>query len=472
MRDELDSEAVRAAPPDAIRGPLSLTQRLIRGGGWALLGRTVALPIGLFQAMLLARLLEPAEVGAYFLALSLITVLALLAQVGMSRPMVKLVASALATDRPHAARHAIRVGMVVTLAVGGVLAIGLADGPGRWLISVLRDGERLGAMLPILALMVLAFALMELAAETLRGFQDLRSASAFGDYLAQRLLLVLILAVLWWSGRPSDLALVLTAALAAAAAVLVAAFGSVVRHVTTLGRHGEPWSIAEILRHGAPFMLVRLTALLWAGADLWVLAAFRPTAEVGVYAAASRMAMLVGIPLAVCNAVLAPVIAELHSRNEKDRLQKVIRAAATLGALPSLLVVALFLAFGDRLLGALFTEAYGAGYWVALVLALGQCVNVAFGPSALVLIMTGHQRDVVAASAVVAAAAALAFYLVAEPYGAVGVAVVAASSLALYNVLLSRIARRRLGIATWGMLSLVAFRRLASELSGALGRPR
>ncbi|MGH6886358.1 MAG: lipopolysaccharide biosynthesis protein, partial [Geminicoccales bacterium] len=163
-----------------------LTRRLVRGGGWALLARAVALPVGLLQAMLLTRILTPAEVGAYFLAISLIGVLAILAQVGMSRPMVKMVASALATERPRAARHAIRVALLVTLAGGVLLALALAAGLGEGLSAMLEDGDALRRVLPIIAAMVLAFALIDVVAETLRGFHDLRAASAFGDYLAQR----------------------------------------------------------------------------------------------------------------------------------------------------------------------------------------------------------------------------------------------------------------------------------------------
>jgi hypothetical protein len=84
--------------------------------------------------------------------------------------------------------------------------------------------------------------------------------------------------------------------------------------------------------------------------------------------------------------------------------------------------------------------------------------------------MTGHQRDVMIASTVTAAATIVGFYLVA-PYGTLAVAGVVSASLVLYNLIVTLTARRRLGIATWTTLSLDAFRRFASELRRALGRP-
>ncbi|MCE3249476.1 MAG: polysaccharide biosynthesis protein [Geminicoccaceae bacterium] len=451
-------------------GAAPLSQRLIRGGGWVLLGRAVALPVGLLQAMLLARVLAPAEVGAYFLAISLVIPLAIMSQLGLSRPMVKLVASALALERPNAARHAIRVAVPATLVVGSLLALGIADGPGRWLTSLLQDGERLRAALPILALMGLCFALIDLMAETLRGFHDLRAASAFGDFLVQRLLLVLALATLWLGGWPAEVGDVLTLALLAALLVLALAAGLLRRRLRALPRRGARFGTGEILRHSPPFLLVRLNVWITAGADLWVLGMFRPPEEVAVYGAASRMALLAGVPLMVCNAVLAPTVADLYSRRQIDRLEKVVRAAATMAAAPSALLVLLFVLFGDRLLGLLFTDAYRAGYPVLVCLALGQWVNVAFGSCAISLTMTGHQRDVMIASTVTAAATIVGFYLVA-PYGTLAVALVVSASLVLYNLIVTLTARRRLGIATWTTLSLDAFRRFASELRRALGRP-
>ena len=462
--------SVPARPRGHAAAPL--TQRLVRGGGWALLARGVALPIGLLQAMLLTRILTPAEVGAYFLAISLIGLLAILAQGGMSRPMVKMVASALATDRPLAARHAIRVTLLVTLAGGALLAVALAAGLGEGLSAMLEDGEALRAVLPIIAAMVLAFALIDVVAETLRGFHDLRAASAFGDFLAQRAALMLVLGTIWLAGWPADLTTVLAAALAAAVLMLALALGQLRRQAGKIGRHGARWRTGEVLGHGLPFLLMRLNFWFSAGADLWVLGMFRPPEEVAVYGAASRLAVIVGTPLAVSNAVLAPVIAELHSRGERTRLEKVMRAAATLGVLPSLVLAALFFALGDQILRIAFTDAYADGWLVMVILAIGQLINVLFGSCGLALTMTGHQREVVVVSVLAGLVTLVAYYLVAPAYGAPGVALVAATALIFHNLALAGLVRWRLQMITWGTFSPSSLRRFANELTGALGRPR
>jgi O-antigen/teichoic acid export membrane protein len=452
------------------RQPRSLGERLIRGGSWAFLGRALALPVGFLQIMLLARLLVPAELGTYFLAMTLATLAAALAQVGMGRTMVKLVATAMAADRPQAARHAIIVAVATTAIGGSITAVALADGPGHGIAQMLSGAARLQAVVGTIAFLVLAFALIDLFAEICRGLHDLRGASLFGDQLVHRLLLVLALSLVWWSARPIDLAGVLNLALASAGAALMVAAWLLLRKLRALGARGAPWSVATILRHGPPFLMVRLNLWLLASTDLWLLGMFRPVEEVAIYGAASRVALFVGAPLVVANAVLAPTIAALFTRGQSGVLERIVRAAATLSALPAAGLLLILLLLGEPLLRLVFTEAYGAAYPVLVCLALGQWTHVAFGSCAITLTMTGHQRDVMIAGSVASLLTVIGFYLVAGPYGAPGVGAVAGASLALYNCSLALIARWRLGIRTWLTLSPSAFMRVRSELGQLLAR--
>ena len=464
---EAGGDRVSVAASPSVSASAAIGRRLLRGGGWALFGRALALPVGLALAMLLARLLPPAELGAYFLATSLVALLVIVAQGGLARPMVKLVAAALATDRPEAARRAVRLAFVVTVLGGAIIGVAVADGPGRLLTGALRDGAVLQPVLWAIGALVLIAALVDLCVESLRGFHDLRSASLLGDTLAQRLLLIIGLMVAWLAARPIGLWDVLAAAVLCAAVVLVAALLLLRRRLAAIGRHGAPWRDRDVLRHGPPFMLVRLNLWLLAGADLWILALFRPPEEVALYGAASRLALLVGIPLTICNAALAPMVAEFHSQGRLDRLEKVVRATATLSALPALALVGLFALFGAEALELVYTSAYAEGYAIVVVLALGQWLHVVFGSCAISLTMTGHQRDVMLAGIATSVGTVLGYAAAAPGYGALGVALVTAASLAAYNLVLAWLARKRLGISTWVTVSPVALRRCLAVLRGA-----
>ena len=402
-------------------GAAPLTQRLIRGGGWVLLGRAVALPVGLLQAMLLARVLAPADVGAYFLAISLVIPLAIMSQLGLSRPMVKLVASALALERPNAARHAIRVAVPATLVVGSLLALGVADGPGRWLTSLLQDGERLRAALPILALMGLCFALIDLMAETLRGFHDLRAASAFGDFLVQRLLLVLALATLWLGGWPAEVGDVLTLALLAALLVLALAAGLLRRRLRALPHRGARFGTGEILRHGpavppgpAERLDHRRRGPLGAGHVPAAGGGRRVRRRVAHGAAGGRSAH--GLQRRARADRRRPLQPPADRPPGEGGARRGHHGGRTFGAARAAVRPVRRPPAGAAVHRRLSRRLSGV-----VCLALGQWVNVAFGSCAISLTMTGHQRDVMIASTVTAAATIVGFYLVA-PYGTLAVA--------------------------------------------------
>ena len=107
---------------------------------------------------------------------------------------------------------------------------------------------------------------------------------------------------------------------------------------------------------------------------------------------------------------------------------------------------------------------------MVVCLALGQWVNVAFGSCAISLTMTGHQRDVMIASTVTAAATIVGFYLVA-PYGTLAVAGVVSASLVLYNLIVTLTARRRLGISDLDDAVAGRVPALRERAPRALGRP-
>jgi O-antigen/teichoic acid export membrane protein len=463
------AEAERAAAVAASTtiGSRTLAQRLLHGGSWALLGKGLTYPVGFGLAMVLARLLSPGDLGGYFLAMSVVGLVAALSQLGLSRAMVKLVASALATNRPLAARRALRVGILAVGLAGSVAATLLADGPGLWLTGLLQGGEQLQAALPWIALLAIAFAATEFSAEVLRGFHDLRGASLLADNLLQRLILLSLLTVVWVGTSPPRLDQVLLLALGAALAATAIGAMLIGRKIAALGHHGPSMRVREILRHGPPFLLLRLNFWLLAGAGVWVLGMFRPPEEVAVYGAANYLALLVLAPFTVVNAVLAPLVSELYSQGNMPMLDRVTRGAAAIGLLLTLPVTAALAGFGELVLSIVFGETYTQGRTILMALTLGRCIAIAFGSPAIALTMTDHQRDVLVVASTISLATLAGYVLLAPALGAEGVACVSALSFALQSAVLALVARRRLVIATWPEFSFAAFKRLVIELTRA-----
>jgi O-antigen/teichoic acid export membrane protein len=171
------------------------------------------------------------------------------------------------------------------------------------------------------------------------------------------------------------------------------------------------------------------------------------------------------IPLSMASAILTPMIAELHAKGQKDRLEKVLRVVATLGGLPAILVILLFVFVGGPGLELIYGNAsYRDGWPVLVLLGLGQLVNIWSGVCAQLLMMTGHQKAVMSIALATSIMAIVAAILVVEPFGMVGVAFVFATGIALQNVIMVLHSYRVLGVRSYMLVNPMALRGIVAEI--------
>src|ERR687898_1002959 len=102
----------------------TLRRRLVSGSAWASGGRIGGAMLGIVTNGLLARLLSPQELGAYFLALSIVSLGAVLGSMGLPKTVVRLVAENMGLGRSGRTRRAIRT--VLGLGAVGTLLTSLA----------------------------------------------------------------------------------------------------------------------------------------------------------------------------------------------------------------------------------------------------------------------------------------------------------------------------------------------------------
>ncbi len=223
--------------------------------------------------------------------------------------------------------------------------------------------------------------------------------------------------------------------------------------------------VGGLLRYGAPRAPAALLSQLLFWTDLFVLAHFAASSEVGVYAAAVRAAQVILLFLISVNYVFSPFIADLHARGEIARLDALFKSL-TRWMLAATLPIFIVLAVVPGTALRLFGEGFGAGRTALLILLAGQLVNVATGSVGFILIMVGRTGwDLAINAAAVGISAATAALLVPR-YGIEGAAAAGALTLALSNVC-------RL-VLVWRFLRIQPFTRehlrlLAPAAAGAIG---
>ena len=142
----------------------------------------LALFIGLAVNALLARLLTPQDLGAYFLAYSVVLVGALLGALGLGQAVVKLVAESVGLNLPGRVRSVIRI----TLGAGTLGSIGIGFIYllyGDSLAEHVFDAPALAAVTGLVAGWIVVTTIQGLLAEIFRGFHDIRLATILGSQM-------------------------------------------------------------------------------------------------------------------------------------------------------------------------------------------------------------------------------------------------------------------------------------------------
>ncbi|HKJ96018.1 MAG TPA: polysaccharide biosynthesis C-terminal domain-containing protein, partial [Gammaproteobacteria bacterium] len=187
------------------------------------------------------------------------------------------------------------------------------------------------------------------------------------------------------------------------------------------------------IRTSLPMLVMLGMSLVMNQLDTIMLGAINGTDAAGLYFPLARMSQLAAFGLLSANAIVAPMISELHTAGQRDRLQRLLTLAAIGTSAITLTVVVGFWLFGEWILG-LFGAEFVAGYPALLVLLLGQVVNAFCGPVGFMMTMTGHQDR---ASLVVIGGAlvnATLNALLIPQYGIMGASVATGISIAFWNL--------------------------------------
>lgn len=429
----------------------SVGRFLVRGGLWAFLGKFFAIVGAIGSQMLLARLVAPGELGAYFLTQSVVAVAALVGQMGLHRALVRHLAESTGLGKPEEARAFIVAGFLLAAPASGLVAALYGLGLGELIARhVFESPAMLGAVAGTCVWIALQ-ALQALVSETFRGLHRIGPAVLFGGTLTSGLLVVVFGALFFAKASSAFNAVVWISAGATLVNVCVAVL--LLQHHIRGHRSSVRRARHMLLPTAVPLAAVSLIEVASGQVDLWVVGATLAEQDVALYGAAKRLAQLVGMPLLILNAALAPLIAELLVQEKLERLQNAIRSVATVALVAALMVGSGFLLAGPFALDLAYGEFYRASAPILIVVSLERLVFVWTGPCGLVLVMSGNERVMLIIAAVSGALMAAGAAGGVAMGGTFGAAVGASMGLVSQNGLMWYYSKRRADLQTHATLS-------------------
>lgn len=423
----------------------AMGRRLFHGAVWTFLIKMTGALSALIISSVLAHLLSPDELGAYFLIYSLSIFIGMLARLGMKQPVMKYVSEYLATGRPAQVNGTL-VLVFLVVATGSLAVVSaLWLGAGQRLLNAFGLSGYEG-ILPLLMVFTVIVAFQIPVAESFRGFHALRAAILFDFSLGNVLFVVLVLsvaAVIGISGLYQALVLLIAAHLTS----LLIAVALLGRWAIRLGGIRLPdWR--PIFAMALPVLLTNVTLFVVSNFGLWAAGYFLPKAEVALYGADLKLIQIIALPLVIANMIVQPTIPRLNATNDRESLGKILRGVATATAIPSILAASVFVLAPDVMLRFVFGEGYERGAMALGILAIGQVVNVWVGPCMNVLTLTGYHKTVMAVVLAVGMVAIAAYVTVPLYFGIEGLATVTAAALIVQNLGIWFLVKKRMGIWT------------------------
>ncbi len=423
---------------------MTLGQRFIRGGIWAFLAQATVLPLGLISNGLLARILSPDQLGVYFVAVSLASTGALIAQFGMGKSVVRLVAENI--DRPRVAGQAVKMVLIVGGIGSVVVAASLSAGLGEVLSRVVFESENLHSAIGLVGVLVIAITWRNLVSQSLRGFHDILMAELSGRVISSSFF-VCSFTYLWAAGIDSDLGTVLSIVIGGIVVSVLVGIVGLARKIGEWPNEEEP-KIGKILSISKPLWASTIFLSLLTIGPLWIVGALGNDSDAAIYGACSRLVTLVLLPLVIANQVTPPMIVELYIRRDLHQLEQLLRGSATLAGIPAFIVLFSFILFSGDILTVIYGNYYMLGGSVLAVLSVGYLFNVACGPCGIVLMMTGNGRIMMWITMFSTGVVLLSSFIAFRYFEVLGVAASVSGGMILHNVLMVFSAKRMVGVWT------------------------
>lgn len=394
--------------------------------------------------VLLARGLGVEGYGIYGIALSILTLIGIPAELGISKLVVREVAGAVARkDHPHlfgVLRWGDRVAATISLvAAAGVVAAALV------LSAIGRS--TLGLALLVGAPMIPMMALSRIREGALQGLHYVVRGQIPANLLRPVFLFALLAGAALLGSAVSPSAAIALYTVTAAAVLVVAQIWLRRRLPDTvppkLVRNGRQWLASSI-----PMSITDAIRAVQFELAVLLLGVTIAPMVVGLFRISHVTAMMAAVPVQIVVSAGVSSMARLHAEEDHARLQRLLTTLTRLQVAGVVLLALPLLVAPEKLLSFAFGRSYVPAADALRVLSVGQIVNAAFGPNAAFLTMTHLEKRVTRAMFFALVVTSVSVPPLALIGGAEGAAFGLVGSLFCWNVLAWRDAWSIRGIDT------------------------
>ena len=405
--------------------------KIVKGAGVIFSGSLLGKILIFFYSILIARYFDIEDVGIYFLGLSITEFIASIALLGLDVAMVRFIAiydSEKDINRKKGTMLAC-VGIAMLVSILAAILLYLSS---EYISYTLFKKPNLKIVLLLFSLSIPFLALKKIFLASIEGLK-LMQYSVYTNNVAEvglRFSFTLIFIYLF----KSDLKGLIIANLITSILTALLAFYYATKFIPILNNKIKPiYEFKNLLNFSLPLVLSRLFFSLMSSVDTFLLGYLSSATNVAIYNIVMRIVSIATLAQTGFNQIFSPFVADLHNRNEVNKLSNLFKIASKWTFAISLPLFLLFIIFPWYFL-TIFGGSFTEGAACLIVISIAYLLNSTLSLSATLISMSGRSDITLKNNIVAAFFNFILIYLLIPKFGALGAAIGTGISIIILNL--------------------------------------
>lgn len=413
-----------------------------KGAFWSFTGTMALKLVSFVYTIIIARLFSEEQVGIFYLAMSVIYLVAIFGDLGINTAIGRYIPFYIGKGEKKKAYAVLETSYLFSGSLTAILSLVMFFTAGA--VANSFSNPALAPAIEMLSIYLVFGVLFSLNCSFLAGLKKIKEGALLnnGQNILKLLLTIGMYLVFGREGYVITVAFTLSYI-----AFTIISFWYAGREAAKIGAKGstnlteKAALLREIMPLGLTLAIVAEIANIAFYTDRIMMGYLLPpeisAAKIGVYSIAVAMGMMILIFPGAITSIFSPVIAELHGKEDKEEMKKISKTAVRWNIFALFPITIVMLVFAKEILGIFYGSAYAEGAVVLAFFSIGIFFRMLSNVQTTILSsMRIIKVELYAAIIALVVNAVLDFYLI-PIYGMDGAAMASAISLLLVSVMVT-----------------------------------
>ncbi len=350
-----------------------------------------------FAKLLIVRNLSKDDLGVYSLSVGIISIVSLVASLGLWEGSTRYISVFLGQGR-NADADAVRRSSLRIGALSGFTACFLVFLLSGAVSQHAFYKPELSAPLRVMSFFVPAYVMTLVLASILRGYGIIRFNVYFMD-IGQPLIFLVLISIIFLLGFTFISVVSAYVLSMAAACALLAYFGRRDKEMLPVMPHTGKGFGRDLLHFSIPVLSIDVMYLLFRWTDTLTLGRYGTAEQVGVYSVSVSLAVMLSLPLFALGYVFMPIAGDLYAKNRWADLARTYQVLTKWIFAVTLPVFFVLFFFPEMTITLLFGGRFVDSALPLRILSLGYLFTAFLGTNSMLLLVFGLSRAVMKVSA-------------------------------------------------------------------------